>query len=135
MRAVLQDLFAKFYLSPAYGNFVRKEMRDILVDDGGAFLLRAVAGDRLSAEGGDSSEFDFQVGASTTQHQRHLLIAHKAAYKAAPEIGVGIADELNGADPKSLLIKVERNFECDGMRVVTLTYSAGGQIYVDAAYA
>lgn len=104
-------------------------MRDILINAEGAFVLRAV-----TAEGIDSKEFDFQIGASTTQHQRHLLIAQKGEYKAAPEIGVGITDELNGEDPKALLIKAKRNFEYDGMRIAELAYGADGKIYVDAAY-
>ena len=131
-RAVLRDLFTEFSLSPACATFALKEMRDILVDGEGAFLLQGVTGDRLPAKGAE--EFDFQVGESATQHQRHLLIAHKGAYKAAPEIGVGIADELNGENPQALLIKAERNFEYDGMRVVTLAYGADGKIYVDATY-
>ncbi|MEH0007841.1 MAG: oxidase [Flavobacteriales bacterium] len=104
-------------------------MQDILVNAAGAFVLRAVTGEDVGLK-----EFDFQIGASTTQHQKHLLIAQKGEYKAAPEIGVGITDELNGEDPKALLIKAKRNFEYDGMRIARLAYGADGKIYIDAAY-
>lgn len=94
-------------------------MQDILVDERGEFLLK---------------DGDFYVGESTLQHQRHLLIAQKGEYKAAPEIGVGIADELNEENLKMLLIKAKENFEYDGMQVDTLEYGADGKLYVNATY-
>lgn len=93
--------------------------QDILVDEQGVPVFR---------------DGDFFIGESTAQHQRHLLMAQKGEIKDTPEIGVGIADELNGEGPKELLIKAKRNFEYDGMRVDRLEYGSDGKIYVEATY-
>jgi len=77
---------------------------------------------------------DFMVGDATYQLQEDLLIAHKGEYKLAPEIGVGIMDELLNENPRALLGQIKRNFEYDGMTVHGIKIAPEGNLLIDAEY-
>ncbi|MBB4117869.1 hypothetical protein GGR32_000141 [Mesonia hippocampi] len=93
--------------------------RDILIDDTGD----------LKIENGD-----FGTGNPTIQNQRLILISHKGEFKEAPELGVGISNELLNENPKKLLREIKRNFEYDGMKVKTLQIGTNDNLIIDATY-
>lgn len=76
-----------------------------------------------------------QVGQSTRDHQRDLLLMHKGWNKFYPHSGVGIMDYLNDeGNTESLKSSITYEFERDGMQVGDIVLENTGKIIVDASY-
>jgi myo-inositol-1-phosphate synthase len=91
--------------------------------------------DWLLNETGDLAivDNDVQVGESTKQHQRLLLLCEKGAYKQTPTACVGSAGYLEGENLAAFLREVRKQFTKDGM-VVNLLNFQNGKLLIDASY-
>ena len=78
---------------------------------------------------------DLLIGFSDLQHQEHILLSQKGAYKASPDVGVGIEDFINGGELDEMLDMVKVEFEKDGMAVTRIEYNEEtGLLDYDATY-
>lgn len=80
------------------------------------------------------SNGDLDVGESTLQNQRLLLVAQKGEFKQHPKTGVGIESYLNAENPQDMLLEIRSQFELDGMKVESLKQTSTGEINVIAHY-
>lgn len=61
---------------------------------------------------------DLDLGESTQQHQRDLLVAEPGDFKESPAIGVGILTQLlDDQQPDQMRRQITREFEKDGMKI------------------
>ncbi|ROI09788.1 oxidase [Chryseobacterium sp. H3056] len=77
---------------------------------------------------------DFLVSESDSQHTRHILIANKGEYKAAPELGVGISQMLNSEEITEFLIEAKKNLQYDGQVVTDIQFTESEKLIVDSKY-
>lgn len=95
----------------------RKEVYDIMMDE-----------EELQITNGD-----FVIGESTAQHQKHLLIAEPGNYRIYPEIGVGIAADILNDQKGDLRMRIQKEFENDGMAIDYLDIK-NGNININGGY-
>lgn len=78
---------------------------------------------------------DFEWGESTQEHQRDILLATKGSFRQAPELGVGITQELlNDASYDDLRRTIQKEMEGDGMSVKRLRVKEDGTVDLTATY-
>lgn len=78
---------------------------------------------------------DFECGESTQEHQRDLLLATKGSIRQAPDVGVGVVQELlNDAGYEDLRRTIQGELEKDGMSVQRLRANNQGQFEIIAPY-
>lgn len=76
---------------------------------------------------------DFVLSESTRQHQELLLLIEKGELRQFPLSGVGIRTQLLDENPAAVRAEIKRQFELDGMRVMSVSGS-GIKINVEAVY-
>lgn len=95
------------------------EVFDILLDD--EMELKVLNG-------------DWQVGESTTQHQKCLLVAAPGNYLQSPGVGVDLYGNINNDEGIETIRKsIQRQFEADGMKIERLQLR-GREVDVKANY-
>lgn len=95
------------------------EVYDILIDD--EMEPKALNG-------------DWEVGESTTQHQKCLLVAAPGNYLQSPSVGVDLYGNINNDEGIETIRKsIQRQFEMDGMKIERLQMR-GTDVDVTARY-
>jgi hypothetical protein len=94
-------------------------MLDILEDETGDLLL----------ENGD-----LQIGESTKQHQRDILLARQGEYRRAPLRTIGIEDFIDDEKPDDLQAAIRIAMAKDGMKVKANGFDVNGHLILDASY-
>jgi hypothetical protein len=81
-------------------------------------------------------EFDLlgEVGESTAQHQKILILADKCEFKDVPMRGVGARRYLEDHAPDNLAREIRQEFSADGMTVNKIQIASDLNIQVDANY-
>ncbi|GAA4354184.1 hypothetical protein GCM10023185_15610 [Hymenobacter saemangeumensis] len=86
--------------------------------------------DDLVVRGGD-----LEIGESTEQHQRHILISEKGWWRGSPLVGVGLRSMLLDDAPGAVVsAEIQEQMELDGMTISQLALSTDGQLYLLASY-
>lgn len=77
---------------------------------------------------------DFNIGESTAQHQRQLLLNNKGDFKQNPTIGVGAFSYFDDEHKHDLIRAVSMEFARDGMEVQQVALDATGVLNSNAFY-
>jgi hypothetical protein len=94
------------------------------------FDLLTDADDDLMIRGGD-----LEIGESTEQHQRHLLLSEKGDWRRTPYVGVGIRSLLNDDAPGGVVVaEIQEQMELDGQNVTALGLATNGDLNLQAYY-
>lgn len=73
------------------------------------------------------------IGNVTAQNKAQVLLAHPAAFKLAPTVGVGLADMVNDNDALHWRTEIRKQLTADGMTVQNVKI-VNDEILIDAQY-
>lgn len=94
-------------------------------------ILQSPDGD-IDISGGDIALAD--AYSTTEQHKADILQAAPGDYKAAPLVGVALADYLNDNDDGLMLRTISQQMGRDGIKVQRVGFDTSGKLIIDGDY-
>lgn len=77
---------------------------------------------------------DIEMGESTLQHEKLLLLTEKGHWRQYPFVGIGIQQYLLDDDLSPLPEEIQKQYELDGLTVYALDVYSNGKIRSSVAY-